>query len=90
MSKLREKWDQLFLKAKARGKGSGGYVRDEGARYVKPTPAEEEAEKKLLVEYKIAQREFMGAKGYETENDIPFDEYETFDMFKARIKWEKK
>jgi len=89
MSKLREKWDQLWLKAKAAAQGSG-YKRDEGARYIKLTPAEEEDEKKLLAEYGTAQKKFMEAKGYKTEDDIPFDEYETFTDFKTRIKRERR
>ena len=85
MGKLREKWDQLWLKAKAAAQGSG-YKRSEGTRYIKLTPAEEEAEKKLLAEYGTAQKKFMGAKGYKTEDEIPFDEMETFTDFKTRIK----
>jgi hypothetical protein len=73
------------------GSGPGG---DNGGRrkpdppqsgkYIPPTAAEKELEKKLLAEFEQAKKKYMAVKGYKTEDDIPFDELETFAMFKAR------
>jgi uncharacterized protein YdaU (DUF1376 family) len=87
MPKLREKWDQLWLKAQnaSRGPGNGRgaespYV---GSRSSLPS-IDKDLEKKLLAEYEVVKAKFMKAKGYKTEDDIPFDEHETFFMFKNR------
>ncbi len=92
MPTLREKWDQLFLKAKAAGRGSGGYVRDEGARYVKLTPAEEAEEEKLRTEYKAELNKFLKERGYKSDEEMSFDELTSwsFERFKAQKKKEGK
>ena len=88
MPKLREKWDQLWLKAKASMNRGGGNGRGAESPYVGSRSSlpsiDKDLEKKLLAEYEVTKAKFMKAKGYKTEDDIPFTEYETFFMFKNR------
>ena len=88
MPKLREKWDQLWLKAKAMAEGGGGNGREykvsQVGKNIPQTASEKALDAKLHVEFEGAKRKFMAAKGYASEDDIPFDQLETFSMFKTR------
>ena len=53
-------------------------------KYIKPTPAEQDLEARLRNQYEAETRKFMTAKGYKAEDDIPFNEFESFSMFKSR------
>jgi len=79
---FREKFGRLAAKMKEPGNGDGRRQPDP-PRVGKFTPPPA-ADKELRSEYEAAKKRFMAAKGYKTDDDIPFDELETFGMFKAR------
>lgn len=69
-------------------RGGGGRRRDpdppQSGKFIQLSIAEKEKDAKLRAEYEAARKKYMAAKGYKTEDDIPFNELETFGMFKAR------
>jgi len=60
-----------------------------GRKFIQPSIAEKEMDAKLRAEYESAKKKFMAAKGYKSKDDIPFEEEETFAMFKTRTLYEK-
>jgi len=66
------------------GKGRRDPDPPQSGMYFPPTAAEKEMDAKLRAEFEMAKKKFMAAKGYQSEDDIPFSEEETFAMFKQR------